>query len=594
MLNKGTKLDPRNLTAAEIAPTASIEVVKRLRSTPFGENYLGSQGNTKLLLTSFEPDFVTERETRDRLMQSLATAGASRHDSLLTTFGSIEVSGTLIAVRAYPGCPSLKNFIDRRKSRGKEISPETAIGIIIEVAHALCALHPTSLHGFVNSETVFLSKTGKVLLGGLGEMPLLRSGSILREAYASGVLPMPPPELRGNSPKPTQASDIFFLGSLFVELITGKCVTAAGDDMATLRTRVAPALRDIFVACCAAQASSRPADAFEFLDMLAKYQVGSAADVAEPAAAGASAGAPAAGIQDPPSADAFTNLGALAPLDDGADRVGASTPTVAGPATLDMLDAGASIGLGVPTLDSPVDDGGAPGLSSIGIDEPREAISLSNMDSSPNIPSAAASGLSSMGISLDMVDADVRLVVVVAGIDEGPYDLDTIRSRIRDGSVTPASLVGELGHPTQRASDHPATRNMFSTDADGAVALVSMDASGPESSGPSIVPESAPTLGLNPDSIGLDFSGSPASPRPPSGPSIAATGDGAPPRLAAAGPAAAEDVASPGFTPEPAPTNRARKSRGTSAAGTFGWLFLTLILFAVTAWVMWQRQGSGG
>ena len=92
MLNKGTKLDPRNLTAAEIAPTASIEVVKRLRSTPFGENYLGSQGNTKLLLTSFEPDFVTERETRDRLMQSLATAGASRHDSLLTTFGSIEVS----------------------------------------------------------------------------------------------------------------------------------------------------------------------------------------------------------------------------------------------------------------------------------------------------------------------------------------------------------------------------------------------------------------------------------------------------------------------------------------------------------------------
>ena len=138
MLNKGTKLDPRNLTAAEIAPTISVEVVKRVRSTPFGEHYLGSQGDRKLLLTSFEPDFVADPSARAQLMDSLSTASSFRHESVLDTYGCIEVSGTLVAVRAHPGSPTLKNFIDRRRSRNKEISPPTAVGIVIEV---LVVLH---------------------------------------------------------------------------------------------------------------------------------------------------------------------------------------------------------------------------------------------------------------------------------------------------------------------------------------------------------------------------------------------------------------------------------------------------------------------
>lgn len=581
MLNKGTKLDPRNLTAAEIAPTISVEVVKRVRSTPFGEHYLGSQGDRKLLLTSFEPDFVADPSTRAQLMDSLSTASSFRHESVLDTYGCIEVSGTLVAVRAHPGSPTLKNFIDRRRSRNKEISPPTAVGIVIEVAHALCALHPNRVHGFLNSETVFLSKRGSVALGGLGEMPLLRSGSILRDAYASGSLPMPPPELRGNAPKPSPASDMFFLGSLFVELLTGSCVTAAGDDMSSLRGLVAPALRDILVTCCASQAASRPADAFEFLDMIARFRAGAAPEAAAPSPHGA----PTEAVEDPPSADGFMSLGALSSLDDTPDSGLDAVPAMDEVPTIGDLGAGGGIGLDIPTLDSP----GFGGLSG---DEPREGISLANMDSSPELRGVATSDVSGVGISLDMVAADVRLVVVVDGIDEGPYELDTIRSKIRTGKIQPHSLVGELGQPPQKATEHPATMNMFATEQDGAVALVSMDPSAPPDLGLGS-PAAAPTPDLHTDSIGLDLSGSPAVPLPHSGPSVAATSRGSQLNPSAAL-ETANDAPSAPYQPTPAPTRGGRASRGSSVAGTLGWVILTLVLFTVTAWVMWQRQGSGG
>ncbi|MGB1699461.1 MAG: hypothetical protein ACPHRO_05880, partial [Nannocystaceae bacterium] len=401
MLSKGTKLDPRSLTASELAPTISLEVGKRIRATPFGENYQGSQGSNKLLLTTFEPDLVVEPEARERLSQSLAAASAIRHASILSTFGSIDVSGTLVAVRAHPNCPPLRNFIDRRNAREKEISEATALGIIIEVAHALCALHPNDCHGFVNSETVFLSKTGKVLLGGLGEMPVLRAGATLRSAYASGLLPMPPPELRGNSPKPSPASDIFFLGSLFVEMITGKCITAAGDDMRSLQGRVAPALREIFVSCCAPRASARPSDAFEFLDQLAKFQKGSSAlpTTSE------QAGVPAAAIQDPPSADAFMNLGALASLDGASDSALRTAPAAAGPPTASSSPA---IGLGALLLDGQVGDGVGGDLEGIALGDERGSISLSSLDEGPSLSLASPDGdpaLPGVGVSLDMLDA---------------------------------------------------------------------------------------------------------------------------------------------------------------------------------------------
>lgn len=588
MLNKGTKLDPRSLTASELAPTISIEVGKRVRSTPFGENYLGTQGSNKLLLTSFEPELVAAPEARARLAKSLETASSFRHACVLNTYGSIQVSGTLIAVRAHPGFPALRNFIDRRQSRGKELSLATAIGIIIEIAHALCALHPSRTHGFLNSETVFLSKTGTAILGGLGEMPVLREAPVFREAYASGVLPMPPPELRGGSPKPSPASDIFFVGSLFVELLTGKCVTAAGDDMRSLRERVPPALRDIFVSCCAAQASSRPADAFEFLDMLAKFQAGSEP---EPMVSKV-AGAPAIAIQDPPSADAFLNLGALASLDEKADSSATSVPTMTAALTIDSLTANSSIGISVPTLQSPVPDDAGPGMSAIGLGELREGISLSNLGSSPTI-SVTGSGAPGIGISLDIIDDDLRLVVVVSGIDEGPYDLDTIRSKIRSGTIKPTNLVGELGASPQKASTHPAIMNMFATAPDGAVALVSMSPlDGPGLPVPSEPAKNAREADHHTDAIMLDFSGDSAAPRSPSAPMIASTG-GPTPELSR-GQAEENAGTSSDFTPTPAPANRLRKNRGTSAAGTFGWILVSLFIFALTAWVMWQRQGSGG
>ena len=370
MLSPGTKLDPGSLQVHEVASTIPIEVTKRVAAVPYGEVFEGRQGSVRLMLTVYEPELLASDEDRARLRGSLNALTGLRHEKLLSTYGSIDMRGTLVAVREHPGRASLRRFIDRRKERGKAIAPHTALGILVEVAHGLSKLHPDSSHGFFHAGNVYLGKDGSVKVGGLGELPLLRHGQVMREAYTKGMLPMPPPELRGGSPKPSPASDAYLLASLFSELMTGKPTSGVGDPLDSLPGDVVPALRELMRSCLVADPRARPMDAYDFLERLAVFQkVGGSTNggAAGPRAGDAPSGTPQP-ITDGNSTDQWMTMDALAPLDGPAAPSTPGAPLLSDAPTLDA---------GAPTPGGALDElgglGGLGGLDEVGASGDRHA-----------------------------------------------------------------------------------------------------------------------------------------------------------------------------------------------------------------------------
>ena len=383
---------------------------------------------------------------------------------------------------------------------------------------------------------------------------------------------MPPPELRGRAAKPSTASDIFLLSSLFVEMMTGRPISGVGDDLGGLPGEVVPALKSLMQRCIVPNADERPRDAFELLERLGAFHEGAkgapraSRDTApEPDAPDAPGGVPQQ-VAEGNSTDQW-NLGSLSLLDSDGDAPGMGVGASPG-----MPVAAASVEA-APLLLDPVDDAASPGLDGISLES--EAMGVGGLQAAELEPGPT--------IGLQMPDADISLVVVVNDIDEGPYDLDTIRGMIREGRITRQTMVGAPGDRPDPAGEHPATSGLFHEAASSPAAseIAGMSAEDPVVS---LLPDSIrKKSGLAPVAVAAPSSGQNPGESPGEGP-----GEGPTPLT--------PDMMAPVVPPRAAPpTARRNVRRGgeKSAMGTLGWLLLLGVVFAAVVWVMWQRQGGG-
>ena len=124
---------------------------------------------------------------------------------------------------------TLREFIDGKRREGRTVSFRGACNLITHIANGLERAASTMPHGGLNPATVWVNKAGRVKVADLGlarTLPTLARRGVPTGAPEHAYLA---PELLAGGP-PTLASDVYALGVILFEVLTGPAAVAAAAD----------------------------------------------------------------------------------------------------------------------------------------------------------------------------------------------------------------------------------------------------------------------------------------------------------------------------------------------------------------------------
>jgi serine/threonine protein kinase len=179
------------------------------------------------------PDW-SEQPTAIKLLQREARAClAVRHPHLIALRRAhVTRPPYFLVMDMLPG-----ESLRRRLRRDYRLAPATALWVVRQTAEALAGLHQEGfVHGDVKPDNVRILSEGNAMLLDLGfaHRPG-ENASFLQEGYVLGTVNYLAPELCGPSPSDDRASDVFSLGVMLFEMLTGQLPYPAGTIEQTLR-----------------------------------------------------------------------------------------------------------------------------------------------------------------------------------------------------------------------------------------------------------------------------------------------------------------------------------------------------------------------
>jgi serine/threonine protein kinase len=259
------------------APRAELDALARLTpivGTPVGPyrllRVLGEGGmgvvylahdtrlDRQVALKALPPRFAGDAQRAARLRQEARTAASLVHPGVATIYALEEIDGQIYIAAEYVPGRTL-----REELAGDPLPPPDVLSIAIAIADALSAAHRAGIvHRDLKPENVMRTPDGQIKILDFG-IARLGEGAPGAAALTAGQMPgtpayMSPEQVR--SGLVDQRSDLFALGVLIVELLTGTNPFMA-DNHATTIARILehePALGR-FAATTGATASERTA-----------------------------------------------------------------------------------------------------------------------------------------------------------------------------------------------------------------------------------------------------------------------------------------------------------------------------------------------
>ncbi|MCL4543532.1 MAG: serine/threonine protein kinase [Chloroflexi bacterium] len=175
-------------------------------------------------------DFARNPALVESFVQEARSAAALQHPNIIQIYDSGEINGHyFIAMRFVDGLPLARAIPEG----GFPI--DRAIGIIVQIASALDYAHARGvIHRDVGASNVMIEAGDRTTLMDFGIAQARASSRITRAGIAVGTLEYLAPE-RARGEASTPQSDIYSLGVLAFELLTGQLPYRSNDDQALLQ-----------------------------------------------------------------------------------------------------------------------------------------------------------------------------------------------------------------------------------------------------------------------------------------------------------------------------------------------------------------------
>ena len=195
--------------------------------------------NRMVALKVIRPDLAGNQAIIDRFKQELLLATQVTHKNVIRIYDLSEADGMKFITMEYVEGEDLRGLMQKK---GK-LAPLEAVEIMQQTCRALEAAHSAGIiHRDLKPQNIMRDKTGRVLVMDFGLARTLEGDGMTQTGALVGTMDYMSPE-QALGKDLDQRSDLFAMGLIFYELLTGKMPYKADSVVASLLKRTQEAIR---------------------------------------------------------------------------------------------------------------------------------------------------------------------------------------------------------------------------------------------------------------------------------------------------------------------------------------------------------------
>ena len=189
--------------------------------------------NRMVALKVIRPDLAGHQAIIDRFKQELLLATQVTHKNVIRIYDLSEADGMKFITMEYVEGEDLRGLMQQK---GK-LTPDEAVEIMQQTCRALEAAHSAGIiHRDLKPQNIMRDKTGRILVMDFGLARTLEGDGMTQTGALVGTMDYMSPE-QALGKDLDQRSDVFALGLIFYELLTGKMPYKADSVVASLLKR---------------------------------------------------------------------------------------------------------------------------------------------------------------------------------------------------------------------------------------------------------------------------------------------------------------------------------------------------------------------
>jgi tetratricopeptide (TPR) repeat protein/predicted Ser/Thr protein kinase len=189
--------------------------------------------NRMVALKVIRPELAGSQAIIDRFKQELLLATQVTHKNVIRIYDLSEAEGMKFITMEFVEGEDLRGLMQQKK----KLAPEEAVEIMLQVCRALEAAHSVGIiHRDLKPQNIMRDKAGRILVMDFGLARTLEGDGMTQTGALVGTMDYMSPE-QALGKDLDQRSDLFTLGLIFYELLTGKMPYKADSVVASLLKR---------------------------------------------------------------------------------------------------------------------------------------------------------------------------------------------------------------------------------------------------------------------------------------------------------------------------------------------------------------------
>jgi len=208
------------------------------------DNVLNEEVALKMLL----PQFVRDSVVVNRFYNEARIARQLAHPNIVRVHDIGMTEGVLYISMEYLRGRSLRDLMEHQGG-GQWLSIEMALRIVDGICEALEYAHQYTVHRDIKPENVMIGENGQVKIMDFGISKLVAKSNLTATSMVMGTPHYMSPEQFKDSRAVDGRADVYSMGVLIYEMLTGGLPTGMGKPLSAVRSDALPELDAIVIKC---------------------------------------------------------------------------------------------------------------------------------------------------------------------------------------------------------------------------------------------------------------------------------------------------------------------------------------------------------